>query len=301
MVQGDDLIEELRQRDYSRLICVGDRVSLDLTASDIDVDIAVVDGRIEREPLPDGELDRINAELALAADNPAGSITEEAWNTVREAVAHTCTTQLTVDGEEDLLALPAILFASPNSVIVHGHWEEGAVILEPDAALKQFVRDIIGAEPFPRLIAGGSWDRFHAGHRYFLLAAFEHGKHVAIGVTSDAMLAEKADDADSSDFEPFEERERHVERFLDQFGLTDRATITQIDDYQGTAVDADSGVLLVTEDTLENGKQVNQDRLEQGKTPLNLAMVQQITGADGAVISSTRIRKNEIDRDGMHV
>lgn len=294
VVQGDELIEELRERDYRRLICVGDRVSLDVAKSDVDADIYVVDGKIEREPV-DGEHEQIDTELRLEADNPAGAITEAAWNTVREAFAHTCSVTLHVDGEEDLLALPSIVFASPDSLIVYGDWENGAVILVPDAELKEFARDLVGFEQFPRVIVGGTWDRFHAGHRYLLLAALENGKHVDVGVTTNEYVEENG----AKDVESFEERRDSVTTFLKQEGRFDDVELMPIDDFRGNAVDVDRAVLMVTQETLGNAKKINEERLEQRKTPLNIAALEQITATDGQPISATRIRNGEIDQNGV--
>lgn len=298
VVQDEELIDTLQERDYHRLICVGDRVSLDVADSDIDADIYVVDGRIEREEIDTDEHDRLSTDLVLETENPSGTVTEDAWNTMREAVAHTCSTTVHVDGEEDLLALPAFLFASPDSLVVYGDWQNGAVLVKPDTEITRFTRELIGAAQYPNVIVGGSWDRFHAGHRYLLLAAFEHGEHVDIGVTTDAFLAERdKDDTDALD--AFETRKEHIESFLETFGLVDSADVLAIDDFRGNAVDADRGVLLCTRETLENAKKVNEERLDQQKTPLNLAVLDRITDTDGTAISSSRIRAGEIDRDGL--
>lgn len=298
VVQNEELITELQSREYHRLICVGDRVSLDVAESAVDADISIVDGRIEREAIDTDAHETIDAELVLDVENPAGVITEEAWNTVRKAFAHTSSTTVDVDGEEDLLALPAILFASPDSLIVYGDWQNGAVIMEPDDELKRFARELVGYKQYPRVIVGGSWDHFHAGHRYILLAAFEHGEHVDIGVTTDEMLAAEGKSEDDA-LEGFETRKAHIESFVAVHHLEDHAAILPIDDFRGNAVDADAAVLMVTEDTLENGKKVNDERLEQRKTPLNLAVLERITGEDGDVISSSRIRRDEIDENGF--
>ncbi len=293
IAEGNALIDELEDRDYHRLICVGDRVSMDVAASAVDADIMIVDGRIERETV-DHDDDLFDTPKMLEAVNDPGTISEEAWNTVREAFAYTCRSTLHVDGEEDLLALPAIVFASPDSLIVYGDWQNGAVILEPDAAMKEFARDIVGFQQHPRIIVGGTWDRFHAGHRYLLLAALENGKHVDVGVTTDAYVDEHYD----TDTATFTDRKQCIQQFLDTFGQSD-ADILSLDDFRGNAVDVDQGVLMVTEDTLEKAKQINEERLEERKSPLNIAAVQQITGGDGDIISSTRIRTKEIDRNGF--
>lgn len=296
VVQGDALIAELAERDYHRLICVGDRVSLDVATSRIDADICVVDGRIERTPIAEDRHNALDAARTLETANPAGEITEDAWNTVREAIAHTCRTTVRVDGEEDLLALPAFLFTAPDSLVVYGHWEEGAVIVEPDAAQKAFVRDLIGINRFPHVIVGGSWDRFHAGHRYLLLAAFEHGQHVDIGICTDEMVAEKLDDADHA---PFSERRDAVATFLETFGLRDRAELIEITDFRGNAVEADADVLMVTPDTMANAKQINQERVQDGRPPLKLAALDPLPAADGDPLRASRIRDGAIDRNGL--
>lgn len=298
VVQDDELITELERREFQRLICVGDRVSMDVANSAFDFDIAIVDGKIERESIGSEDGHHIDTDLELSTENPAGIITEDAWNTVREAFAHDCSTTVEVAGEEDLLALPSILFASPDSLIVYGDRWNGAVILESDEALKRFARDIIGYEPYPHVIVGGSWDHFHAGHRYILLAAFEHGRHVDIGVTTDAML--QTEDKNEADvLQDVETRRAQVERFLEEFGLVSRGKIIPIDDFMGNAVDVEQAVLLVTRDTMENGKRINEARLEQRKTPLNLAVIDRVTAQDGNALSSTRIRDGEIDQNGF--
>ncbi len=294
VVQGDELIDLVRGRkEYQRLITVGDRVSRDLAGAGMQPDIAVVDGKIEREAAGD-PLRRLDPDVTLDAANPPGGITEQGWARVRQAVAHTCTSAVVVDGEEDLLALPAIANASPDSLIVHGHWEEGAVVLEPGADLKAFVNDLVGHRTHDHVIVGGSWDRFHAGHRYILLAAFEAGTHVDIGITDDDMLRDKIG---HDGFDAFDDRKRNVRRFLDAFGLRSRARTLQIDDFRGNAVE-EGDALMVTDDTRDSAERINQERRDAGREPLDLLHVDRIRGPDNRVISSTRLRANRIDRDG---
>ncbi len=295
VVDGRDaLVDALQDEAYSHLIAVGDRVSTDLARSPLDPDICVVDGKIQRSAASDDATALLDDRHTLTAANPAGRITEGAWNTVRAAVARDCPTVVDVDGEEDLLALPAILFAPPTARIVHGHWEDGAVLLTPDDALKRFVRDLLDAAQYNRLIVGGTWDRFHAGHRYILLTAFEHGETVDIGVTTDDFARQhRARDA----IDPYDTRRDRVAQFLDAFGLGDRATLMQIDDIYGNAVE-EGDALLCTPDTLDNAKAVNERRLDDGRTPLDLAVIDRLTGQDGEPITATRIRDGAIDGNG---
>lgn len=291
--EDGELIEALEQADPHRLIAVGDRVVRDIADSPLGLDIGIVDGRIQREAVGD-PLDGYAPELELHCDNPAGGVTGEAWSTVREAIAHERTSAVVAEGEEDLLALPAIATASVNSLIVHGHWQEGAVVLRPDPDLKRFVDDLVGYRTHDHVIVGGTWDRFHIGHRYILLAAFEHGEHVDVGIASDAMVREKLG---TDDFAPFGARKRQVRDFLDRFGLESWVRTIQIEDFRGNAVE-DGDALMVTTDTRDNAERINEERREAGREPLDLIHVDRVTDDDGEVVSSTRLRRGIIDRDG---
>ncbi|MDY6766306.1 MAG: pantetheine-phosphate adenylyltransferase [Candidatus Nanohaloarchaea archaeon] len=292
VVQGDDLVRELRDRDYHRLIAVGDRVSFDLVDWEIPPDIAAVDGKVQRDPVDRGS-DEIPAEIHSTAYNPAGGVTAEAWTAVREAVARTCTTCITIDGEEDLLALPAVLFAAPDSIVVYGQRDTGAVILSV-ADTAPFVEDLVDCRDYGRVVVGGSWDRLHAGHRSLLLAAFARGETVEIGVTTDAYLMDKVGDAD---FQPYTRRTEQLQRFLSRFGLEDRADLTPIQDVYGSAVDRGAAV-VVTEETVAGAAEINAERERQGKEPIDVITVPLLAAADGDPVSTSRIRTGAIDRDG---
>ncbi|MDY6761431.1 MAG: pantetheine-phosphate adenylyltransferase [Candidatus Nanohaloarchaea archaeon] len=296
VVQGDGLAEELRDRSYDRLIAVGDRVSLDLVDWSIPPDIAVVDGKIQREPIDQERLETVTADIHTTVSNPAGGVATAAWTAVREAVARTCTSRVIVDGEEDLLALPAVAMAAPGSVIVYGQRGTGAVILHAGETAP-FVEQLVGRRSYGRVVVGGSWDRLHAGHRSLLLSAFARGSHVDMGVTTDSYMAQKLD---HHDYQSYDRRYSAMEKFLERFGVADRATITPIDGVHGTAVDRGDAI-LVTADTLDGARDINEERERQGKEPLDVLQVPLLTAVDGGPVSSSRIRKGEIDRDGRPV
>jgi len=48
-----------------------------------------------------------------------------------------------VEGEEDLAALPAILYADENSVIVYGQPLEGIMVIRPTEENKKKVRETL--------------------------------------------------------------------------------------------------------------------------------------------------------------
>jgi len=50
---------------------------------------------------------------------------------------------IVVEGEEDLLALPAILFAPLNSLVLYGHWQLGIIAVEVDEKIKNNIKNIV--------------------------------------------------------------------------------------------------------------------------------------------------------------
>lgn len=294
-VQEEQLIEELKKRDYSKIIAVGDRVSQDIADSDIDADLSIVDGSIQREAVGEDHFDRIESDREFRTENPPGEITEEAWRTVRKASSLSCKTKVIVEGEEDLLALPAALSAPEDAVVVYGHWEEGAVLMETDEGNKDFISDLVSRERSEHLIVGGSWDLFHAGHRYIILTALDKGKKVDIGITSDDMIEKKLGDEPE---DAFEERKKKIEQFLHSLNRYEDANIIEINDIYGNAVEEGES-LLITPESRSNAEKINARREEQGRRHLRIKVVEKLNAVNGEPISSTRIRSGEIDQNGL--
>lgn len=291
--EEEKLTEELQNRDFSRLIAVGDRVSQDIAESDIEADLSIVDGSIQREEIGEEHFEDIAAERTFETRNPAGEISEEAWETVRKASALRCSAMIEVEGEEDLLAITALLFAPEDALIVYGQPGKGAVLMEANVEKRHFVEDLIGLDKSEHLIVGGSWDIFHSGHRYILSTAVQKSRHLDVGVTSDEMLTEKigAEEHDS-----FEERASNIRNFLKALGKDD-FRIIEINDIYGNAVE-EGETLLVNPENRENAEKINGKRREKGKKELQVEVINKLEAADGEPISCSRIRREEIDSDG---
>jgi uncharacterized protein (UPF0218 family) len=77
-------------------------------------------------------------------DNPAGTITNELWNLIKKLFTdHVSDVLIMVNGEEDLAALPAILFAPSDVTIIYGMPDKGVVAVPATEHHKQKVKDII--------------------------------------------------------------------------------------------------------------------------------------------------------------
>jgi len=111
------------------VIAVGDVVTYHLREAGRVPDVALIDGKTEREAV-DAEI-----EAALAAaenrrihvENPAASLSTDLLAALDEGLAAAEPVIIEVTGEEDLAALPAILAAPDGASVVYGQPGEGMV------------------------------------------------------------------------------------------------------------------------------------------------------------------------------
>lgn len=124
----------------SRIISVGDAVSKNMIIHNFPVDVLVVDNKVMRKPI-----DPILAEVdqTLYLKNPPGTLSEEAWVIIKEALSGEVRTRVLVDGEEDLLTLVAVLCAPDNSVVVYGQPHEGIVVVKVTRKTRKKARQFV--------------------------------------------------------------------------------------------------------------------------------------------------------------
>ena len=109
------------------IISVGDTVSKNLAENRLFPRLAIVDNRVMRNsirPIP------LTQEKTIHLKNPPGTITEEAVSAIREASENSNRVKIVVEGEEDLLALVAVLYAPEDSFVVYGQPHEGMVVVK---------------------------------------------------------------------------------------------------------------------------------------------------------------------------
>ena len=130
----------------ARLLTVGDVVTATLADAGRQPDIAVIDGRTEREPI-DPAVEATLADLAgrrLSVTNPPATLSEPLLTTLREAATSTeRPVTISVDGEEDLVALPAILTSSDGASVVYGQPGEGMVHVPVRSAVRTTARELL--------------------------------------------------------------------------------------------------------------------------------------------------------------
>jgi len=146
----DDHAEATAASDSSiaetRLLTVGDVVTATLADAGRQPDIAVIDGRTEREPI-DPAVEATLSALAgrrLSVTNPPATISESLLTTLREAATTTeLPLTINVDGEEDLAALPAILALPDGASVVYGQPGEGMVHVPVRPAVRTTARELL--------------------------------------------------------------------------------------------------------------------------------------------------------------
>jgi len=122
-----------------RIVAVGDVVYENLLTHGVKPWAAIVDGVTRRgESVFDRRGPRVR--------NPPGMITGEAWS----AVAHVVETGgvLLVDGEEDLLAIPAILESPSDALVAYGLYL-GALVAIPVNAYRRPIEELAKAALAP--------------------------------------------------------------------------------------------------------------------------------------------------------
>lgn len=125
------------------LIAVGDAVTYHLERAGRRPDVAVIDGRTEREAVDSEVRDVVDDDDAIEVTNPAATLTDALLRELCAAIARGETATILVDGEEDLATLPAVLVAPDDASVVYGQPGEGMVHVRIDDGVRDRVRQLL--------------------------------------------------------------------------------------------------------------------------------------------------------------
>lgn len=146
------------------------------------------------------------------------------------------------------------------------------------------------SKKYKKVAVGGTFDKFHDGHKKLLTTAFELGEEIEIGVTSDAFGGLKGD------IDSCEERMSNLKSF---FSDKTNFSITSLEDPYGTTIyDINFDAIVVSEETEPTAIEINEIRQSKGMKPLDIVVISFVLAYDGTPISSTRIRCGEINKNG---
>lgn len=149
---------------------------------------------------------------------------------------------------------------------------------------------------FKKIAVGGTFDELHKGHKTLLLKAFDLGNRVLIGLCSDQFVKKLGKPHTTASYD---ERLRELQSFLSKLSLVERSEIVPLNDPFGpTVTDKCIDALIVSEETKTNTEKINDERIRKGLKPLEIISINMVASEDCSPISTTRIRKGEIDREG---
>jgi cytidyltransferase-like protein len=148
---------------------------------------------------------------------------------------------------------------------------------------------------YSSVAVGGTFDHIHKGHEKLLERAFQVGKKVYIGLTSDNFAAQEGKKIDQS----FETRKKQLENFIEGKFPKREYEITKLERQFGPGMyTGQIGAIVVSSETVGRVESANKKRRELGLPDLNTEVVSMVAADDGSRISSTRIRAGEIDSEG---
>lgn len=136
------LKELIKKEKPTSIISVGDIVSRNMIEHGISPNVLVVDNKVMRKPI---QPIKVDTDQTLYANNPPGTITDEAWTAIRRAIEQKGRTKVVIDGEEDLLTVVTVLSAPEDSLVVYGQPHVGIVVVKVTEESRENMRRIVDA------------------------------------------------------------------------------------------------------------------------------------------------------------
>jgi len=140
--------KQIKAKPHTMIISVGDALSKALLENNIFPKVLIVDFVVMRkpiEPFATENYDTVNVK------NSPGTISDESWTAIESAIKRSSKVKVVVEGEEDLLALVAILTAPENALVVYGQPHEGMVMVEVTSQKKSEISKLVDAMEYVAL------------------------------------------------------------------------------------------------------------------------------------------------------
>ena len=148
---------------------------------------------------------------------------------------------------------------------------------------------------FQLVALGGTFDILHKGHLALLQMAFSISSKIIIGLTSDEFATKKGKDL----LHNYSQRYQSLESAIKKNFSNSLYEISKLDNDFGPAVlEKEVEALVVSEETIGQGKILNKLRNERQLPPVEIVSVPMVLATDGKHISTTRIKNSEIDSEG---
>jgi cytidyltransferase-like protein len=149
---------------------------------------------------------------------------------------------------------------------------------------------------FAKVAVGGTFDELHRGHKTLLAQAFEIGERVVIGLSSDELVSKLGKPHVTASYA---ERQQGVKAFLEDLGFAGRFEIVPLFDSFGSSIkDPAIEALIVSKETEPTAEKINERREKAGLPALKIVAISMVPSQNCGPISTTRIRRGEMDGEG---
>ncbi len=149
---------------------------------------------------------------------------------------------------------------------------------------------------FNTVAVGGTFDEFHKGHKIFLLKAFEVGEKVLVGLSSDKLVKKLGKPHRTASYQ---QRLKELKAFLHEHDLLEKTRIVLLNDVYGVTLSKGCvEALVVSKETESAAAKINKERKKLGLPPLHIVVINMFTSENHVPLSTTRIHRGEIDREG---
>jgi len=136
-----EMLKELVEKEKpSAVISVGDIVTQNMIKYGLSLNVLIIDNKTMRKPI---QPIKVDTDQTLYSKNPPGTITDEAWNVIKQAAEYKGQTKVIIEGEEDLLTLVTVLCAPDDAFVVYGQPNVGIVVVKVTEEKRKKMRRIV--------------------------------------------------------------------------------------------------------------------------------------------------------------
>jgi len=146
-----------------------------------------------------------------------------------------------------------------------------------------------------KVCIGGTFNVLHKGHKLLIDTAFQTAGtngFVFIGLSIGNLLENK------KDTKKYNKRKRNLENYLTKKEYMKHVVIKPISDKYGLTLEEDFDAIIVSTETKKTADEINIKRKGKGMKILKVITIPYILAEDSLPISSSRIKKGEIDENG---
>ena len=130
--------DSLLDSDY--IATIGDICTLKIFDEIREPELCIIDMKTKRDtPLDDTQKDKMEkiGKRRINVDNKAGTISNDLWASIDEAINTQINTKIVVNGEEDLAALAVISMVKIGAKVIYGMPDKGMVVVDVNQQAKE--------------------------------------------------------------------------------------------------------------------------------------------------------------------